>query len=344
MNLDLARKAALPVLCLLAGGAAGYGVRALTAQDEGCQTFTEVREPGYRLVSPLLECDSDRDIIRNRELKPFESKVEALLRSLTLPGGGPDALAPPSQVEAAAVYFRELNDGLWFSIGEDLAFTPASMRKVPMMIAILKQAERMPDLLDRPVVADLGQDHNARQNFKPADPVELGKTYPVGELLARMIADSDNNAFMLLSRIVDPAELERVYGLLSMQPPTATGGESHTVLTYSAFFRVLYNATFLSKEMSDRALEVLTRVAFRRGIAAGVPEGIPVAHKFGERSDDSGAKQLHDCGIVYYPRHPYLLCMMTKGTDFDALADALGAISRTVFEEIDVQHDHQRRR
>jgi beta-lactamase class A len=341
VNLDLARKAALPVLCLLAGAAAGFTAHDLWARDEGCQTFTEVREDGYRFVSPLLECDSDRDVFRNRELKPFEAKVESVVAGLAQPVGGPDALSPPSKVEAVAVYFRELNDGLWFSINEELTFSPASMRKVPMMIAILKQAERMPDLFDREVVANLGQDHNARQNFKPANPVELGKRYPVGELLTRMISDSDNNAFMLLSGIVDPEELGRVYGLLSMQPPSASGGDAQTVLTYAAFFRILYNGTYLSKQMSDRALEELSRVAFLPGIAAGVGAGVTVAHKFGERSEETGAKQLHDCGIVYYPRHPYLLCMMSKGSDFDALAEALSTISRTVFEEVDSQHEHR---
>ena len=342
MNLDLARKAALPVLCAVAGGLAGYALHDQLASDDGCRTFTEVREGGYRFVSPLLECDSDREVLRNRELRPFKAKVEAIVRGLTQPAAGPDALSAPSTVRSVAIYFRELNDGLWFSIDEGLTFSPASMRKVPMMIAILKQTERVPGLLDREVVADLGQDHNARQNFKPARPVELGGRYPVGELLSRMIADSDNNAFMLLSRVVEQEELGRVYGLLSMQPPSASGGDDHTVLTYAAFFRILYNGTYLSKEMSDRALEELTRVAFRPGIVAGVPEGIVVAHKFGERSEDSGEKQLHDCGIVYFPRHPYLLCMMTKGTDFADLAAALSAVSREVFQEIDGQHQHRR--
>lgn len=343
MNLDLARKAAVPVLCAVAGGLAGFALHDQLSSEDGCRTFTEVREAGYQYVSPLLECDSDREVLRNRELRPFKAKVESLVSAVTGTTGGPDGLAPPSQVEAVSVYFRELNDGLWFGINEELTFSPASMRKVPMLIAILKQAERMPDLLDRQVVADLAQDHNARQNFKPAHPVELGKRYSVGELLSRMIADSDNNAFMLLSGLVDPEELGRVYGLLSMQPPSASGGDAHTVLTYAAFFRILYNGTYLSKEMSDRALEELTRVAFRPGIVAGVPGGVPVAHKFGERSEEGGGRQLHDCGIVYYPRHPYLLCMMTRGADFGALAEALSAVSRVVFEEVDSQHDQSRR-
>jgi hypothetical protein len=66
---------------------------------------------------------------------------------------------------------------------------------------------------------------------------------------------------------------------------------------------------------------------------------VPVAHKFAERSDpQTGEKQLHDCGIVYYPRHPYLLCVMTKGPGFEGLAGVVARVSRMVYSEVDAQN------
>lgn len=320
----------MPVLCVLAGVAIGVVGRDRLAPGGGGDPLSEVREGGFRYVSPLLECDSDRDLLRSRELRPFKQRVEAVVAELSRRG----------DAERVAVYFRELNDGIWFSVNEGLAFSPASMRKVPMMIAILKTAERSPELLSRGIVADLKQDHDAQQNFKPSQPLVPGRTYPVGELLTRMVVQSDNNAFMLLSRIVDPEELGKVYGLLSMRTPRSGGEEdAFSVLTYASFFRVLYNGTYLAKETSDLALEQLAQAEFRAGIVAGVPSGVIVAHKFGERSDDaSGERQLHDCGIVYYPRHPYLLCVMTRGARFEPLAGAIASISKVVYEEIRGQH------
>lgn len=319
----------MPVLCVLAGVVIGVVGRDRLSPADGRGALSEVREDGFRFVSPLLECDSGRDLLRNRELSPFKQKVEAVVADLSRRG----------DAERVAVYFRELNDGIWFSLNEGMAFSPASMRKVPMMIAILKEAERTPDLLSRGIVANLKQDHDAGQNIKPSQPLEPGRTYPVGELLTRMIVQSDNNAFMLLSRVVDPGELGKVYGLLSMRTPRSGREEdAFSVLTYAAFFRVLYNGTYLTKETSDLALEQLAQAEFRAGIVAGVPDGVIVAHKFGERSDDaSGAKQLHDCGIVYYPRHPYLLCVMTRGARFEPLASAIASISKVVYEEIQSQ-------
>jgi hypothetical protein len=63
---------------------------------------------------------------------------------------------------------------------------------------------------------------------------------------------------------------------------------------------------------------------------------IPVAHKFGERTGFAGGvKQLHDCGIVYYPKNPYLLCIMTRGTDFTKLESTIAAVSKMVYQEFD---------
>lgn len=317
----------IPLLCLVVGGAIGYQLRDRTAREERSRTLTEVREGGYRFINPLLECDSDRDVLRNQELLPFKQKVEAYLR---------DRMRYPG-VEQVAVYFRELNDGLSFVVGEDEEFTPASMRKVPMMIAILKQAERDPNLLSRRIPARLQKDYNAFQNFKPAETLAPNREYTVADLVKRMIVHSDNNAFMLLSGLVHPKQLQTVYALLAIKGKGPQ--EFLSVLTYASFFRILYNATYLNKDMSDLALELLSRADFRAGIVQGAAPGVPVAHKFGEHSGDpDGKMQMHDCGIVYHPGHPYLLCVMSRGTSFEYLDDAIATISKIIYTEVETQH------
>jgi hypothetical protein len=71
---------------------------------------------------------------------------------------------------------------------------------------------------------------------------------------------------------------------------------------------------------------------FTQGIVAGVPAGTRVSHKFGEFSAGTNLKQLHDCGIVYKPAHPYILCVMTQGNDFNNLAATIAKISKTVWD------------
>jgi beta-lactamase class A len=112
-----------------------------------------------------------------------------------------------------------------------------------------------------------------------------------------------------------------------------------SVQAYAGFYRILYNASYLSKEMSERALIYLSYEDFKEGILAGIPKGLPVASKFGERAlgPNYEIKQLHEFGIVYYPGRPYLIGIMTRGRDFDKLKTVLRDISRLIYEEIDRQ-------
>jgi beta-lactamase class A len=112
-----------------------------------------------------------------------------------------------------------------------------------------------------------------------------------------------------------------------------------TVKEYAYLFRLLYNSTYLNREYSEEAIHLLTKTDFNAGLRAGVPDGVELAHKFGERSILAGDKsvterELHDCGIVYYPKHPYLICVMTKGTDFDALSATIKSISSVVYKNM----------
>jgi beta-lactamase class A len=321
---------AIVVLLLISlGFVAGLAAApALSAGPRTRSAFLESRSGPIRLVNPLLECDIADDVYRNRELAPFKEKVAAVVAGHVFERPG----------TTASVYFRELNDGIWFSVGDTERFIPASLRKLPLMLALLKMADGLGGrrVLGQPVVADLSRDYNQDQNFKPSQHLEPGKAYTILELLRRMIVYSDNNAFMLLSRIVDVTELRRVYSLLRIERPGEdVDAQYQSVQTVSSFFRILYNATYLSQESSELALELLTQTEFRSALVAGVPAGTIVAHKFGEKSETgSGTVQLHDCGIVYVPERPYLLCVMSRGADFARLDDLIADVSRTVYQEV----------
>jgi beta-lactamase class A len=333
LTTPLTRTLGLGLGLLAAGFAAGYATReALRRREVDLTAFTQRREGGFRHINPLLECDIAEDVLRNRELAPFKERVTHYL----------EGRLDPRWASSVSVYFRELNDGLWFSVGDTDRYTPASLRKLPLMIALLKAADGPAGrpLLEREITFDLSRDYNQDQSFRPSRPLVPGQRYTVRELIERMIVQSDNNAFTLLARVVDPAELDRAYALLRMQNPRATGDDAFlSVQTYASFFRILYNATYLTKEASEWALDTLARSEFRAGLVAGVPAAVPVAHKFGEKSDPrAGVVQLHDCGIVYYPNHPYLLCVMSQGPSFEVLDEVIVAVSRLVYVGVAGQH------
>ena len=105
----------------------------------------------------------------------------------------------------------------------------------------------------------------------------------------------------------------------------------------STFFRILFNASFLSREMSEKALQLLTMQDYPQGLAAGVPQGVEIAAKYGEnvRGPNNEIKQLHEFGIVYHPAHPYIIGIMTRGHDFGVQSGIIREISRMIYAEVD---------
>jgi hypothetical protein len=91
--------------------------------------------------------------------------------------------------------------------------------------------------------------------------------------------------------------------------------------------------------MSEKGLELLSKIDFEDGIRKVIPVSTPVADKFGEYYliENGVAKehQLHDCGIVYHPKHPYIICIMTKGDSLDSLKKVLQDISKIVYINVD---------
>ena len=62
-------------------------------------------------------------------------------------------------------------------------------------------------------------------------------------------------------------------------------------------------------------------------IPAGVPVGVVVAHKIGLLNN-----QLYeDCGIVYVPNRPYILCMVSK-SDYKTAVMRMSSLSKTVYD------------
>jgi len=230
-----------------------------------------------------------------------------------------------------------MNNGPWFGIHEKEYFSPASLIKVPLMMAYLKKAESDPSLLSKEIFNTLPYDSRV-QNIQPRVTLVVNQKYTVKQLIEQMIIYSDDISYKLLNDQMTGEEIVQVYKDLGVDISRATAnpnGNIVTVKAYASFFRILFNASYLNPEMSEYALKVLGQIEFKDGLVAGLPKDIIVAHKFGERQYlDTGLKQLHDCGIVYLPGKPYLLCVMTRGNNFNSLKKTIKDVSQMVYDTV----------
>jgi len=285
----------------------------------------ELRQSRGMLTNPLLECEvfEEREL---RTLQPFRYKVKALLQEKLDAG----------IISEGSVYFRDLNNGLWFGINEQVRYHPASLLKVPIMIACLKEAEKDPGLLSREVTYKGDFDLERWQGVAPSSGLVQGQSYTVDELLVRMVSRSDNNAAQLLVNLIGDAAWNQVLHDLDVNVNSALPEHYVSLHGYAGFFRVLFNASYLNREFSEKALKILTESEFRDGLRAGLPPGQLAAAKFGESGvgADPDVVQLHEIGIVYYPGRPYLLGIMTRGRRGSDMSSMLRDISRLVYEAV----------
>lgn len=277
----------------------------------------------YRWINPLLECSGEENALSTRSLRAtLKKKI--------------DADTSAGRTTRVALYFRDLNNGPIIAVDEDEPFLLASLLKVPMMVAVLREAERNPLVWTEPIAVPTVAPMIQRFAAAP-EPPPPGATRPVAELVEAMIRRSDNAATAALAQRFGTSGVSRFYDEISARLPGDGVPEALGIETYSAIFRLLYNATYLDRRSSELALDLLARTEFADGLAAPLPRDVPIAHKHGERGLENGEKQLHDCGIVYYPEHPYILCVMTRGRDWDALARTIQDLSELVYGDVSRQ-------
>jgi beta-lactamase class A len=311
---------ALVIILALVIGWFGHGY--YISHYEDVSEVIQLREnsPEYRFINPLILVADNRDL-HFEKYENLESKVSDYIEK-NLKKGNADKIS---------FYFRDLNGGEWVGVNEEDKFAPASLLKVATMMAFLKLADKdsrtlLEEVLYEPKAA-------MSQYYKPRS-LPPG-SYSAKALLRQMIVESDNDAMHSLHTL-HAGELVEIYQDLGLPDPFSDE-EPVDFLSpreYSRFFRTFYNGAYISHFYSNEALELLASTRFKEGLAGGVPPNMVIANKFGEYSVSETQKQLHDCGIVYYPEKPYFVCVMTKGGDFDKLAGIIKEISKIVYEGV----------
>lgn len=290
-----------------------------------------LRLSGYKFINPLLACDAS-DEESSPQLELLAKKVKQLISSKQ----------SSNTIDSASVYFRDYNRGESVSVNPEEKFYPASLSKIPMMIALYKMAESDRGILDKKTLWDDKTDYNATQEIKPKELLQSGNSYTNQEAVEKMIKYSDNNAFYFLAKQISPEVYRATYSDLRIPLRTSENEPADFLAAkdFSYFLRVLYNSTYLKREYSEKALEMLSSVDFKEGITKQLPAETMVAHKYGLKSNFDGttpsnSNELHDCGFVYGKQKPYLLCVMTKSSSsLTQSENTIAEISELVYKTV----------
>jgi beta-lactamase class A len=241
-------------------------------------------------------------------------------------------------LQRASVLYHPLDGSEGFELDPEQIYRPASMLKVPLMMLWLQRAERVPGELER-LLPYPSQAHDEREDPHGPGALQPGHAYTVADLLRRLVIESRNDARYVLAAALEPEALPTFYASLGVHLGTDGAGDSTvSARDYAKVFQALFGDHWLHATAEQQARTWLEHATFRSGLAAGIPAGVPIAHKFGLRLDRAphGAvvgADLHECALVSLPERPSLLCVMTTGRDPNELATVLAGVARLVYQD-----------
>lgn len=283
----------------------------------------------YSFINQDLDCSS---IDENAAvIGQLNKKIESII----------DSAKKNGEATKVSVFYRDLNARRSFGVNDNLRVYPASLGKLPVAIMYYKLAELDSGILDRPIeVANEVVEKDIPSLRYPPKQLTTAGMHSPKELIAQMLIYSDNIPLVPLMKEVKIFQ-NRIFSDIGIYfPPDDGKGEgvwNVTAKSYANIFRMLYNASYLNLDSSNEILSTLSNADFSRGLIAGIPSDVRVAHKFGQANLSQGDGSLYghvlsDCGIIYKPHSPYILCVMTEGREFESLEEVIRNISKTAYD------------
>jgi beta-lactamase class A len=273
-------------------------------------------ENKFELLSPTIAWMNTEDFLNkqktlNVNYLPLKEKISEYLNKFP--------------TEIYGFYFEDLTTGAWVGVNEKEEFMPRSLFKVPVMAAVLKKVEDGEISLNQSVF--INQEDIDPQSGKLWEN-GTGYSITVKELLISMIQNSDNTALTALANhfLTDEDYLMAVSMMGLTNKP---GVQLLTPKKYSNLLRSFYLSTYLKRPFSELALTIMLETEFNSQLPAKLPKDVKISHKVGV---DLKQGFFHDCGIIYLPNHPYILCIMSKNNTQDRADEAISELSKMVYD------------
>lgn len=228
-------------------------------------------------------------------------------------------------------FFEYLPTGTSIRSNENNQLAGASLLKLPTIISLYKAGE------DPNINVSLDQVITIKEGWVDKGFGDLwrkgaGTKITLREAARLSLVDSDNTAIKTIRGTLGaliPSN-ETVLAQLDVDFPYTIDGQSRvSARDYSAVLRCLYLSCYLTTEHSQEILNQLTEAPDFNRIAKGIPDNIAVAHKIGVFKSEVQS----DCGIVYPPNRPYMVCIIIKAPSNEA-DHHMQTISKLVYDYV----------
>jgi beta-lactamase class A len=248
------------------------------------------------LIESWLPSQATPEVARDIEYKKDEFK-EFLDFTQSVPG-------------TYAVYVKDLRTGEVLAANEELSFYGASLYKVPIAVALIKEIERGNVFWDQ-TEEYLEIDYyggSGRLQFS-----EIGTEFTMEEILRELLTSSDNVAQNILLRTLPRPTINEAF---SYAPDNAYYADNITSpLVMGTYFENLYHSSYISRNNLDLMLNLMSNTLFDDRISVYLKPGLSFSHKIGNWPDTGS---WHDCGIVYDGEGSgMVVCLMSENATFE---------------------------
>ena len=220
------------------------------------------------------------------------------------------------------LYVIRLDNGSSYGVNEGEIFQAASLIKLPVMVAMYMEEEEGN--------LDLDEKYTLKESDKTAGSGSLssknaGYALTYRELVKLMGKQSDNTAFMICRDMLGDEKIQEVIIKAGMTNTSLEENET-TSTDIGNFFESLWKGNLVTSESKDEILESLTGTIYENHLAAGIPDNVQVAHKYGRETH-----VVNDAGIVFYDQ-PYVVVMVSKGVVEKEADLIIPELARMIYE------------
>lgn len=220
------------------------------------------------------------------------------------------------------LYVISLSNGFFYGVNDGEVFQAASLIKLPVMAAMYKEAENGNLNLDDKYTLKKS-DKVAGSGSLYGKPAGYQVTYR--NLVELMGKQSDNTAFNIIRKLLGDEKINDLIRSTGMVDTSLEENET-TPRDIGIFFEELMKGNIVSTNTRDKILESLTDTIYEDWLAAGIPEGTRVAHKYGRE-----IHVVNDAGIVFSD-NPFVIVIMSKGVVEREADSVFPELSKLVFD------------
>jgi len=247
------------------------------------------------------------------------------------------------------VYIEDLNSDDKYEFNGQHSFLTASLYKLFLLAAVLKEVENGQLSLDD------GLSWSKSALIEAYGELDFGYeevsetiNYSVDEALMRVGRISDNFASIMLAEKIGWEKLQQVADKLGVSGTVLTGDSfSTTAKDIGLYFKLLYQKRVVSEVVSSQIIEYLSLNQINNRLPAKLPKdeenrplGWQVVHKTGELA---GIR--HDVGIVILQgdaleARAYVIMLMSKDLKYeDEAIEAMANLSKEVYDYFENKYD-----